>query len=63
MCENITTTVEGSVITNCTSGIARFGHEGDICIVAYHNVTELWVYEDSRAWMIISSKHFVIDVL
>ena len=59
MCEAFTTTVEGSVIKNCTSGISGVGYVGDTCIVMYYNITELWLCQNNREWTTVSGKYSV----
>ena len=63
MCENLTTTVEGSVITNCQSGVSGYGRDGDTCVITYHNVMELWVCQESRQWTTMSSKTIVVIII
>ena len=54
-CIGLTSNVEGSKITNCTSGITQFGYQGDTCVVIYNNtigqVKELWSCQENGEWI------------
>ena len=61
ICNNITAP-EGSVISNCTSGVLGFGHEGDECIIKHYDFSELWSCQQDRSWTIITSRHILYTV-
>ena len=56
-CNEFIPTINGSKISNCTSGKIGQGYDGDTCVLTYNNsgyqVNELWSCQDNSNWMLI----------
>ena len=60
-CIGLASNIEGSEIINCTSGITRFGYQGDTCVIIYNNtlgqVKEIWSCQENGEWINTSSMY------
>jgi len=51
ICAELTSTIEGAVISNCTSGTPGVGYLGNTCIISHQNgarVMEMWLCESKH---------------
>jgi len=66
-CDELTPSIEGTVISNCTSGTPGVGYLGDTCILSYQNgerVMEMWACKANMTWVRVSGmKIFVVNFL
>ena len=57
-CIELAPSIEGSEVTNCTSGVPGVGYQGDTCIIVYNNtvgqVNQLRSCQENREWTITS---------
>ena len=66
ICAELTSSIEGAVISSCTPGTPGVGHLGDTCIISYQNgarVMEMWSCESNMSWVKTSGSQSFFKIL